>query len=1582
MERDPLEAILAEGSEDEDEEEDLGGVDLEQILCEEDEEDGFFQDEVDDVETYRLNNKSNAWHLGEDPLSPTSASYSAHDWALLQQILKEDDEDREEVESSIEKEQDDEPRAPIEHEPGDDQDTSAPTASLTRVVSSNSSMLASSPAAEEDDDDEPQQQQPAWASLWRISKLKAAVEREQRLVKKRATVETASPLFLKRRARAREGREAKVASRRAAASGRCAVKVETLAAVSRQLGKNAQYRAHGPGLPSALTVRSKFVAVGTSRGLTLVFDHFEEVRRVLGAASGGEDAVLCVDVSADSIVACGHASGRLVLWDVVKGSQATKAPLDFGTPLAATRFTLPRKDGSSILVGIERDGSVHKIASASLSSGTKRLWQQHSLWYNAFAECLLDESAGVSAERNLATGVGEAVFSSARTTFIASVANPVKITRKWVSSSAHIRLIAACESRIGRLLEDGVVETSKRDSTALDHRVIESAQLAEATALFFVDDRKLALVDRDRCLRVFDAAGVDESGTVTALLVVDLSSFPFLDGPGVTWYCRCEDACYLLGSNELVRVMAQSASSRVDALIEAGEWLEALALALDDDKVDDKTNLLRRYVSLAVDNAPKNSQAALSHAHFSMLASVCVEFCVETRDLDVLFGEIFASFASLDRLDAFLEALEPYIVSGKLARLAPEVMAALVAHFEKRGALVCVERCLLYLDVRALDFNMITALLKTHRLYTALFRVYSKGLDDYVTPLELLIEDASRDAASEDVRKRRVQQALLYVRYCLEGLSFPSGEESDDVGFDRLQRLRKELMLFLLQRSPVVHDKEPYGHVVFLARDEPSATLDVLTVALRLSVSSPVAVESDNPYDTQRASVVQSAKQAEPPNPDVYLRAASAALPITDAAYVDFVASHVAHRVFLNVEPEIAASVLEHLVRQNSGEATNMATMVLDALPSSVVPPLLPRLSDLAKLLGNNKALLLIDRYRATSALEVVSRGDRSPAALETAATAFREAIARYCDDRELQVFHFAALALDALLVADDEDDDADASTTHAATSRDAGADALALTFLEDALPRLAALDPVKAAELVATSLFRRNQLSKGDQQTRVLEGVVESALGGLEPHLGYSFLDALFAEAEKRQQQAMFTGPFVISRRLDFVYIELLADHAPDRVYNFLLEHPDAYSVEDCLKLCRDKGIADAQALLLEQTGDSVGALDLILATLRDRFEALREALRTANRDGRFSLSASPAFAAAVGAGGLDRFGLLSREVSSPHTTAAQRIFASGDLELAESADSIAASSSYRALRAMESLTEGRAASSILDAAVRLCRRHSEATATNVLSGHEAWFATLDQLLEAKRGLQLARELPSNASLMHAMLDDMVRRALGAMSEYVALPDIVSKLLVDHADSNLGDFRRVIVSMLQATKHETRVYGSLARLLRAEAADLRGQLAAHAEAGRKVAVLDPAPDTPAQGLDLMPVFPNPNAPPSHWIGRPMPNEQPTQQQNLRFRYVDTAYPTRIDELLAKGVALSGINALLFMPPPMEHTRADRPATVRVPGMLEARAKFYGTLPAHLGPKASADPHHPSAAALPELHSFIPAPAMASSFRS
>ncbi|KAG7386474.1 Vacuolar protein sorting-associated protein 8, partial [Phytophthora boehmeriae] len=53
------------------------------------------------------------------------------------------------------------------------------------------------------------------------------------------------------------------------------VKVEPMEAISRQLRKNIEFKEYGPGSPTVVAIHSKFIAIGTSKGLVIIFDHFQ-----------------------------------------------------------------------------------------------------------------------------------------------------------------------------------------------------------------------------------------------------------------------------------------------------------------------------------------------------------------------------------------------------------------------------------------------------------------------------------------------------------------------------------------------------------------------------------------------------------------------------------------------------------------------------------------------------------------------------------------------------------------------------------------------------------------------------------------------------------------------------------------------------------------------------------------------------------------------------------------------------------------------------------------------------------------------------------------------------------------------------------------------------------------------------------------------------------------------------------------------------------------------------------------------------------------------------------------------------------
>jgi WD40 repeat protein len=80
--------------------------------------------------------------------------------------------------------------------------------------------------------------------------------------------------------------------------------------------------------------------VGTSHGLVVIFDHFQELKLVLGMRDGVEyGPIYAVDISFESDwIACGHAAGPVVVWDAVTGDQIRAFIGEYSKPITYIRF--------------------------------------------------------------------------------------------------------------------------------------------------------------------------------------------------------------------------------------------------------------------------------------------------------------------------------------------------------------------------------------------------------------------------------------------------------------------------------------------------------------------------------------------------------------------------------------------------------------------------------------------------------------------------------------------------------------------------------------------------------------------------------------------------------------------------------------------------------------------------------------------------------------------------------------------------------------------------------------------------------------------------------------------------------------------------------------------------------------------------------------------------------------------------------------------------------------------------------------------------------------------------------------------
>ena len=71
--------------------------------------------------------------------------------------------------------------------------------------------------------------------------------------------------------------------------------------------------------------------------------------------------------------------------------------------------------------------------------------------------------------------------------------------------------------------------------------------------------------------------------------------------------------------------------------------------------------------------------------------------------------------------------------------------------------------------------------------------------------------------------------------------------------------------------------------------------------------------------------------------------------------------------------------------------------------------------------------------------------------------------------------------------------------------------------------------------------------------------------------------------------------------------YFNLLCRFAPARVLNFLATHEEHYPVEEFLLICKDQGLSEATAFLMEKMGDTTEALSLLLKDVSQRLKSTR---------------------------------------------------------------------------------------------------------------------------------------------------------------------------------------------------------------------------------------------------------------------------------------------------------------------------------------------------------------------------------------
>eukprot|EP01034_Spumella_vulgaris_P022103 gene22103-28202_t len=268
--------------------------------------------------------------------------------------------------------------------------------------------------------------------------------------------------------------------------------------------------------------------------------------------------------------------------------------------------------------------------------------------------------------------------------------------------------------------------------------------------------------------------------------------------------CVCGRLLYVLSSDFLFKAQLQSCFDLAHQLIHSGQWLEALALILENvnkspsllvTNAVDIDKCIFRYVELAVRQPAVSSASSASQSrnHYHLVAGVCIEYCVATRRLDLLYGELLDNFTAAHQDHIFLESLEPYILSRAITCLPPHIISQFFESALSFNRLPSIERCVTYFDIHSVDLNFVTRFLFQHRMFSSFLYSFANGLGDFVGAFQIIfgfmvpVLSGEGGGDSDDEVERGEGESTLEL---LGGKGAYPNPDQADVGY--------KLLLFLL----------------------------------------------------------------------------------------------------------------------------------------------------------------------------------------------------------------------------------------------------------------------------------------------------------------------------------------------------------------------------------------------------------------------------------------------------------------------------------------------------------------------------------------------------------------------------------------------------------------------------------------------------------------------------------------------------------------------------------------------------------------------------------------------------------------
>ncbi|KAI7897400.1 Golgi CORVET complex core vacuolar protein 8-domain-containing protein [Mucor mucedo] len=326
---------------------------------------------------------------------------------------------------------------------------------------------------------------------------------------------------------------------------------------------------------------------------------------------------------------------------------------------------------------------------------------------------------------------------------------------------------------------------------------------------------------------------------------------------------------FLLGIKQIYVGTLLSWADRILALVQAGDFLESIALAtsfydgigiqtvigLPEEELARKNLVGEKLMDLLVASlnyafSSKRTYEGMADEIgggetilFHDLAQGCVKACLSMDNMEFLFDTVYDRFAENNVKGVFLEVLEPFIVDDEIPDVPPSIMKDLVDHYSKKRLLDELEQVIWHVNPNNLDIDQIVSMCHREGMYEAMMYVWNKSMHDYVSPVvemlkvirSVLRHEGDGNSQHNMHARQNAEKLFDYLKLILTGKSFPEG--STMLASDEASDARSAVYSFVFSGRCVVWPPVG-GRLVLTADDEEGVsepTYPYLRLLLRFS---------------------------------------------------------------------------------------------------------------------------------------------------------------------------------------------------------------------------------------------------------------------------------------------------------------------------------------------------------------------------------------------------------------------------------------------------------------------------------------------------------------------------------------------------------------------------------------------------------------------------------------------------------------------------------------------------------------------------------------------------------------------------